>query len=168
MPLHLNDKNVALDIEGRHNALIVPCYLCPAVTVAVRENKPFIQLFRHFLKSPPFEQHLNKLQADLKESGIEAKVFSSRLPHHWFLCMWTGGRRRKLKQALKNYDAAIVLGCDSATETVRELVESTSCKVVQGMDIVGFMNAKIAFHLPCDITFEDCKIVPLTQPGGEG
>jgi len=30
--------------------------MCPAVTVAVREQKPFSRLFRSFLKSALFEQ----------------------------------------------------------------------------------------------------------------
>jgi hypothetical protein len=64
---------------------------------------------------------------------------------------------------INNYDAAIVLGCDSATETVRELVVKNDCKVIQGMEVVGFMNAKMKFSLPCNISFEDCRIVPISR-----
>ena len=56
----------------------------------------------------------------------------------------------------------IVLGCDSATETVRELVKSTGCKVIEGMEVTGIMNAKPKFHLPCNVSFEDCRVVPLS------
>jgi len=163
MPIHLADMDVAAETEGLRSALIIPCYMCPAVTVAARENKPFLQFFSHFLKSPPFEKQIEALQAALREKGAEAKVFKSRLIHQWFLCMWTAGRRRQLKRQLYGYDAAIVLGCDSATETVRELVEDNGCKVIQGMEVVGFMNAKMSFGWPGDISFEDCKIVPISR-----
>jgi hypothetical protein len=57
----------------------------------------------------------------------------------------------------------IVLGCDSATETVRDSVKSTDCKVIEGMEVAGIMNAKPRFHLPCNVSFEDCKIIPISQ-----
>ena len=56
-----------------------------------------------------------------------------------------------------------MLGCDSATETVRDSVKSTDCKVIEGMVVAGVMNAKLKFHLPCNVSFEDCKIVPISQ-----
>jgi len=162
MPIHLNDLDVATETEGLRSALIIPCYMCPAITVATREKKPFIQFISNFLKSPPFEKYIKGLQSALSERGLETKVFESRFVHHWFLCMWPSGRRRKLMRQIDSYDATIVLGCDSATETVRELVGANSCKVIQGMEVVGFMNAKMKFSLPCNISFEDCRIIPVS------
>jgi hypothetical protein len=43
MPIHFNDLDVASEVAGLSSALIVPCNMCPAVTVAVREEKPFHQ-----------------------------------------------------------------------------------------------------------------------------
>jgi hypothetical protein len=163
MPIHLNDLDVVSEVAGLSSALIVPRNMCPAVTVAVREEKPFIQFFRSFLKSPPFDQHIRALQSRLGEEGVNTKVFKSNLPHQWFLCMWTSGRRKKLQKYAKQYEAVIVLGCDSATETARDSVKSTGCKVIQGMEVVGFMNAKLRFHLPCNVSFEGCKIIPISQ-----
>jgi len=163
MPIHLEDVNVASDIAGPSSALIIPCYMCPAVTVAVREKQPFIQLFSHFLKSPPFERYIETLQSRLKDNGIRTAVFKSNFIHQWFLCMWTSGRRRKLMRQIEQYDSVIVLGCDSATETVRALLKAEDGKVVQGMKVTGFMNAKMRFHLPFNIFFEDCKVIPFTQ-----
>jgi hypothetical protein len=100
----------------------------------------------------------------IKREGCKnKKVFKSNLYHQWFLCMWTSGRRKKLQKYAKQYEAVIVLGCESATETVRELVKSTDCKVFEGMEVAGIMNAKPRFHLPCNISFEDCKIIPISQ-----
>ncbi len=58
MPIHLNDLDVVSEVAGLSSALIVSCNMCPAVTVAVREGKPFIQLFRSFLKSASFKQYI--------------------------------------------------------------------------------------------------------------
>ena len=122
-----------------------------------------MQFFRSFLKSAPFEKHIRALQTRLIEKGVKTKVFKSNLYLHWFLCMWTSGRRKKLQKYAKQYEAVIVLGCESATETVHELVKSTDCKVIQGMEVAGFMNAKLRFHLPCNVSFEDCKVIPIPR-----
>ena len=163
MPIHLDDVDVTPELAGLRSALIVPCNMCPAVTVAVREGKPFIQLFRNLLKSAPFERYITALQSQLGEKGVNTQVFRSDLPHQWFVCMWTSGRRKKLQEHAKQHDSVIVLGCDTATETVRDSVVSTECKVIEGMEVVGFMNAKMRFHLPCNVSFEECKLVPISQ-----
>ena len=163
MPLQFNDLDIISEVTGLSSALIVPCNMCPAVTVAVREEKPFIQFFRSFLKSAPFEQHIRALQSRLEEKGISTKVFRSPLYHQWFMCMWTPAQRKKLQEAVKKYEAVIVLGCDSATETVRDAVKSTDCKVIEGMEVAGIMNATLRFHLPCNVSFDDCKVIPISQ-----
>ena len=163
MPLQLTDRDVVSELTEVSSALIVPCNLCPAVTVAVRQERPFLQLFRNPLKSAPFEEHITSLQSRLREHGVTTEVFTSRLWHHWFLCMWTSGRRKKLARCASNHDAVIVLGCDSATETVREAVQSTGCKVIQAMEVAGFMNARPKLHWPCNVSFEGCKLVPVAH-----
>ena len=163
MPIHFNDLDVVSEVAGSSSALIVPCNMCPAAAVAVREKKPFMQFFRSFLKSPPFEQYIRELQSRLREKGVNTKVFRSNLYHQWFMCMWTSAQRKKLQETAKQHEAVIVLGCDSATETVRDSVKSTDCKVIEGMQTSGIMNAKLRFHLPCDVSFEDCKTVPISQ-----
>jgi hypothetical protein len=163
MPIHFNDRDVVSEAAGLRSALIVPCYMCPAVTVAVRDKKPFIQFFRNFLKSAPFEKYMTTLQSRLKEHGVKTKVFKSIPSHEWFMCMWTSGKRNKLQKCTEHYEAVIVLGCDSATETVRDVVKSTGCKVIEGMEFAGIMNAKIRFHLPGNVSFESCKTVPISR-----
>ena len=163
MPIYLKDLDVTPEVAGLGSALIVPCYMCPAVTAAVKARQPFLQLFRSFLKSPPFEQSIRELQNRLQAAGVQASVFTSTLVSHWFLCMWPAARRRKLRRAMKNHDAAIVLGCDSATATVRELVPAGECKVIQGLDVAGYMNAKLRLTWPGNVSFDDCKIIPLTR-----
>ena len=168
MPIHFNDRDIVSELAGISSALIVPCYMCPAVTVSVREKKPFIQLFKRFLKSAPYEEYITTLQARLQEQGVKTKVFKSAPSHEWFMCMWTSGKRKKLQKYAEHYDAVIVLGCDSATETVREALRSTDCKLIEGMEVSGIMNAQIKFHLPGNVSFENCKIVPMSQMQQEG
>ena len=167
MPIHFNDRDVISEVAGLSSALIVPCYMCPAVTVSVREDKPFIQLFKSFLKSTPYEQYMTTLRSELEEHGVRTKVFKSAPSHEWFMCMWTSGKRNKLQKCAEKYDAVIVLGCDSAVETVREAVKSTGCKVIAGMEVAGIMNAQIRFHLPGNVSFDNCKIVPISQQNSE-
>ncbi len=167
MPFILDDVDVVSEIAGLSSALIVPCNMCPAINQAVREEKPFIQLFTSFLKSAPFDQHLKSLQSRLKEQGVTTEVFTSNIPYQWFLCMWTAGQRKKLQKHARQYEAVIVMGCGSATATVRDAVKTTDAKVIEGMEVVGFLNAQMKFHLPCNVSFEDCKMVPMAQQAKE-
>ena len=166
MPIHFSDVDVVSEIDGVSSALIIPCTMCPAATVAVRERQPFLQLFRSLFKSAPFERYIKALQVRLAEKGVKTQVFRSRLYHQWFLCMWTAGRRKKLRKSAKQHDAVVVLGCDSATETVRDALRSTSSKVIEGMRVTGIMNAQLSFHLPGNVSLENCKIVPISRRGG--
>jgi len=160
MPIHFEDRDVNSEIAGLRSALIVPCNLCPAVTVAVREGRPFMRLFRSLVRSEPFEETLDALRARLGERGVSTRVFRSNLYHQWFLCMWTSRRREKLRRQAKGYDAVIVLGCDSATETVRDVV-SSDVKVIEAMKVTGIMNGRLSFRLPGDLFFDQCKVVPI-------
>ena len=163
MPIHFEDLDVVSEVAGLNSILIVPCNMCPAVTVAVREEKPFLQLFKSILKSAPFDRYLQNLRSRLSEKGVKTEVFKSIPYHQWFMCMWTSRKRKKLQEYAKNHDAVIVLGCESATETVRSVVKSDDCKVVEGMKVAGIMNAEVGLHFPGDVCFENCKCVPFSE-----
>jgi hypothetical protein len=162
MPMHFEDRDVVSDAEGLRSALIVPCNLCPAVTVATRENRPFMRFLRNPVKSLPFDEYLEAMKADLAEKGVESRVFRSNIHHQWFMCMWTERRRQKLAREAKDYDAVIVLGCDSATETVREVVPP-DVKVIEGMSVTGIMNGRMSFRFPDKLVFDDCRVVPMSR-----
>jgi hypothetical protein len=158
MPIHFEDLDVLSSVEGLNSALIVPCRMCPAASIAVREKKPFMNFFRGLFKSQPFEQYLETLQVRLEEKDVKSKVFGCRLYHQWFMCMWTAGTRKKLFKVARK-----VLGCSSAVETVRDTVEPIGCKVIEGMEATGIMNAKLSFRLPAKVSFRDCKETSLYQ-----
>ena len=163
MPIHFNYVDLDTDVSGLKNALIVPCIMCPAVTVSIREKQPLMKLFRSFFKSAPFEGYLRALQTQLSEKGIKSDIFNSRLYQNWFLCMWSSARRKKLERYAQGYEAVIVLGCDSATKTVRDAIQSSNCKVIEGMKVGGLTNAKMKVRFPANISFEDVQIVPLPK-----
>jgi hypothetical protein len=163
MPIHFNDLDVVSEAVGLKSALLVPCNMCPAVTVAVREKRPFLRLFRSFIRSAPFDEYIKDLQARLEDKGVKTDVFKSNLYHQWFMCMWTEQRQKKLRKYARQHDAVIVLGCDSATETVRDAVKSLDCKILEGMKVSGIMNAKLSVHLSGEISFEDCRTVPISH-----
>ncbi len=161
MPIHLEDLDVVSEVEGLRSALIVACNMCAGASLAMRENKPFIQYFRSFLKSPPLERHIRRLKSQLREKGVKTKKFKGGVIQQFFLCLWTSKQRNELHKYAKQYEAVIVLGCDSAIITTRESVKGTDCKVIKGMEVAGIMNTKTRFHLPCNISFEDSNIIPM-------
>jgi len=163
MPIHLRDLDVVSKVEGLSSALIVPCVFCPAVTLSVREKRPFMQFFRSPLKPLPLKRHLEELQSRLRGKGVRTEVFESYFYHQWLLCLWTSRRRAKLREYAKQFQAVIVLGCESAMDIVRELVESTDCKMIEGTEAVGFTNARLNLHLPCNVSFEEFKTVRMCK-----
>jgi len=161
MPIHFNDLDITSEVEGLNSALFVACNMCAGASLAVKENKPFIQFFRSFLKSPPLERHIRRLQFQLSQKGMKTKWLRGGVIQQFFLCLWTSRQRYKLQKCAKKYEAVIVLGCDSAIKTVRDSVKGTDCKVIKGMEVAGIMNVKPRFHLPCNISFEESKIIPV-------
>lgn len=161
MPIHLDDLEVISKVEGIKTASIVACNMCAGASISMRENKPFIQLFKSFLKSPPLERYLKRLESQLAEKGVKTLRFKSGIIQQFFLCLWTSRQRNKLHEFAKRCDAVIVLGCDSAFETVRDSVKEGACVVIKGMEVAGVMNTKTKFHFPCDISFEASKTIPI-------
>ena len=124
-----------------------------------------MQLFRSLFKSAPFERYIAAMQTRLAKEGVQTEVFRSRLYHQWFMCMWTARRREQLRKRASQHDAVIVLGCDSATETVREALDASGCEVIEGMKVSGIMNVQLSFKLPGSVSFENCQIVPISGNG---
>ena len=158
MPLYLTDVDVIPELAGARSVLIVPCRMCPATSLSLREKKPFFELFKTFLRSPALEQHIKTLQARIEEQGIKTSVY---LPRQFLACTWTTAERKRLLERAAHHDTVIVLGCDSATESARNALQSTDCKVIQGMEVAGIVNVKIRFHLPGTVSLEDCNIISM-------
>jgi hypothetical protein len=150
VPFYLKERDTSAELLNIRSVLIVPCRFCPAATFAVRENKPFIDVFRTFLRTAVYESYIRSLKERLENKRIRVNVFESRVPNQFIACMWTSGRRRKLKKLAVTYDAVIVLGCDAAVRTVEDSIGSAS-KVIPGMEIEGIMNVIPSVQFPFTI-----------------
>jgi hypothetical protein len=161
MPLYLKESDILTRVVGLQSALIVPCRFCPAASLAVREKKPYIELFRKFLKTEAYESFIQALKRRLKDEGIKTAVFDSKLPHHFVVCMWTSRRRRKLAKRAEEFEGVVVLGCDATVEIVTDSIRSTGCRVIPGMETEGIMSLVPTVSLPFDISLEVQGITPV-------
>ncbi len=166
MPFYLKDREITPDLDGVRSALIVPCRFCPAACLAVREKKPYIELFRRFLRTAAYEQYIQELKSRLEGKGIRTDVYDNKYPHQFVVCMWGAGRRKDLERHGAGYDALIVLGCDAAVETARQSLKSTSCQVIPGMEAEGIMNVIPSLHFPFNIWLEVNSVVRVLQQEG--
>ena len=164
MPFRLDTKDVVPEVDGLESVLIVPCRFCPAASMAVKTNEPYIEFPRKFLTTASYERLIESMRRSFEERGIKTSVFKSNLLHQFVLCMWTAKRRRKLSESAKKYDAVIVLGCEAAVQTVRKTLESTACQVIQGMKSEGIMSIQPKFSLPCNLSLELEGVTPFTHP----
>jgi hypothetical protein len=161
MPFILNAKEDVSELTQYKSVLIVPCRFCPAASSAVKNDEPYFEFWRHFLKTDSYERYIAALKSKLEASGIRTDIFRSRLIHQFVLCMWTSGRRRKLAEVAKDYEAVLVLGCEAAVQTIRDAVRFSSCDVVPGLESEGIMSIQPRLHLPCNLTLELESVTPL-------
>ena len=167
MPFLLKDRNISYDTSDVDSVLIVPCRFCPAASLAVREKKPYLELFRTFLRTPAYEHHIKERKSQLEQVGIKASVFDSKLPHHFIVCMWTSRRRQELRQRASEYDAVMVLGCDAAVKAAQDCTEAISCKVIPGMEVEGIMNVIPSIQFPGRISLEVTGVTRILEhPSG--
>ena len=162
MPFYLKELDVIPEIAGLQSVLIVPCRFCPAASLAVKERKPYIELFRRCLRTESYESFIQALENRLKAIGIKTAIFDSKLPHHFVACMWTSQRRERFVRRAAEFDAVIVLGCDAMVESVSEALLSTDCRVIRGMKIEGLMNVIPTLGFPCNISLKLHGITSIT------
>ena len=161
MPFCLSEIDVVPEVLGLNSILIVPCRFCPAASLAVTNDTPYIDFPRKGLETASYERLIDNLKRRIESKGVKVGVFKSKLLHQFVLCMWTSRRRNKLMQAAKEYDALVVMGCEGAVQTVREAVKSTSCQVIPGMENEGLMSIRPKLSWPCKISLELESISPI-------
>lgn len=161
MPVYLKDIHDFRQLERFQAVLIVPCRFCPAASLAIRNNEPYFEFFRHLLQTDAYERYIETMKSELEKKGVKADVFRSRSPHQFVVCMWTRRRRKQLMRHAKKYDAVVVLGCEAAVQTILDSVESSCFQVVQGMRTEGIMSILPRFKWPDRITLQLNSITPL-------
>ena len=160
MPIYLKDVDVISEVAKFQSVLIVVCRFCPAASLAVRNDKPYIEFFRKLLKTEPYEELIDNMQSRLKKEGLKTSVFKGNLLNY-LICMWTSGWRKKLIKRASQFEAVVVMGCESAYESVQEILKSTNCQVFQGMESEGVLNAIPKIRLPLNLSLEKFKVTPM-------
>lgn len=153
MPIYLEPRNVIPDLENFKSILIVSCPICPPMSLAMQKKKPFIEFFKHGLKTEAFEDYIRSIREPLEQRGIRTDVYTTRVPSP-LMCLWTKGQRSRLLKLAKDYEAVVVLGCNSATDTVKEALKDADCQVFQAMQMKGIANATMKFQFPMNINLE--------------
>jgi hypothetical protein len=164
MPIYLKEVDVVAEVAKFKSALIVICRFCPAASLAVRNDKPYIEFFRRLLKTEPYEELIDNMQSRLKKEGLKISLFKGNLLNY-LICMWTSGWRKKLKKHAGQFEAVVVMGCESAYESVQKILESTDCQVFHGMESEGVLNTIPKVHLPFNISLEKFKVTPMIHQG---
>ncbi|NIU55340.1 MAG: hypothetical protein GWN67_02725 [Phycisphaerae bacterium] len=164
MPIYLKEVDVVAEVAKFQSALIVLCRFCPAASLAVRNDKPYLEFFRRLLKTEPYEALVDNMQSRLKKEGLKTAVFKGNLLNY-LICLWTSGWRKKLIKRASQFEAVVVMGCESAYESVKEILKSTDCQVFQGMESEGVLNAIPKVHLPLNISFEKFRVTPMIYQG---
>jgi hypothetical protein len=126
--------------------------------LASDDDAPFIEFFKHGIKTPAYEKHLDALRDSLEHEGIKTGVFTSYLPCPT-TCMWTAGQRKRLLKRASEYDAALVMGCASAQCTVEETLKETDCDAILGMRLAGIINAELEFEFPLNVKLGNTMLV---------
>lgn len=166
MPFYLNETDVVPEVAKFKSALIVLCRFCPAVSLAVRKQTPYIELFRRFLKTEPFEQLINSMQSRLEKEGVKTSVLKGNLLNY-LICMWTSGQRKKLLKLARQYEAVVVMGCEGAYENVRDTVMAADCQVFHGMQSEGLLSVIPKVQWPFNISLEFFSLTPILHPKKE-
>jgi len=153
MPLHLQPLDLSDKLRNYRSILIVSCPICPPVSIATDSGSPFMELVKHGIKTPAYEHHLGEIRESLERDGIKTGVFTSYLPCA-ATCLWTRGQRKRLLRRARDYDAALVMGCESARCTVQETLKDTNCDVILAMRLVGITNAKLTVEFPLTVRLD--------------
>ena len=167
MPIYLKDVDVVPEVAKFKSALIVLCRFCPAASLAMRKDKPYIEFFRRFLKTESYEQLINNMQSRLDKEGLKTDVFKGSLlpmPLNFIICFWTSGQREKLLKHAQQYEAIVVMGCEAAYESVCDILKSTDCQIFLGMESEGVFEAIPKFSLPLNISLELSNVMPVLYP----
>ena len=160
MPTYLKEVEIVPEVAKYQSALIVLCRFCPAASLAIRHDKPYIEFFSRLLQTEPYEELIENIQSRLKKEGLNTAVFNGNLLNY-LICMWTSGGRKKLIKHASRFEAVVVMGCESAYESVQDILKSTDCRVYHGMETEGIVNVIPKVHLPLNISLEKFKVTPM-------
>ncbi len=158
MPLHLEPLDVSADLENFSSVLIVSCPVCPPMCVAMQQKSPFIEFFKRGLKTGAFEDYIQSIREPLEQRGVRTGAYSIHVPTP-MMCLWTDWQRSRFLRRARDYEAVVVLGCDSASYTVQDVLKETDCRVIQGMRMIGTTSATLKFRFPLTIELDMHRVL---------
>jgi hypothetical protein len=154
--------DVSHELEDCKSVLIVSCPVCPPASLATERNAPFIEFFKSGIKTRAYEDCLKEIREPLEQRGVRTGVFTTYAPCP-ATCLWTQGQRNRLRRRARDYDAALVMGCESARVTAELALEGTDCKVILGMEFMGIVNSTVKFELPLTVRLENPSLVSANE-----
>ncbi len=153
MPVNVIPKDISSDLAGFNSVLIASCPVCPPMCLAMQKEEPFIEFFKHGINTPAFEDYIQSIRDTLEQRGVRTGVFSIHVPTP-MMCLWTERQRERLKKRAEDYDAVVILACDSGTESAKDALKDMDCQVMQSMDMEGVINAKTSIRFPLTVVME--------------
>ena len=153
MPLYIEPAQIDSGVNIYDPVLIAVCRICPAISLALAAKSPCIKFFSSLLRTPAFEEYIKSIESDLHAGDLKTGYFESNIPFP-MICLWTKGQRARLLKKSKKYKAILVLGCDSAVNTIKETVKNTEIRVIPAMKVSGIVSAVPRFSLPLNISFD--------------
>jgi len=153
MPVNLIPKDVSSDLAGFNSVLIASCPVCPPMCLAMQKKEPFIEFFKHGVKTAAFEEYIQSIRDSLAQRGVRTGVFCIHTPTP-MMCLWTERQRKRLMKRAKDYEAVLILACDSGTESAKDALKDTDCQVIQSLDMDGVINATTSIHFPLTVVME--------------
>jgi hypothetical protein len=71
------------------------------------------------------------------------------------MCLWTKGQRSRLVKRAGDYQAVLVMGCESARYTAERALKDTDFKIILAMRLTGITNAVVKFEFPLTVKLEE-------------
>lgn len=162
MPLHLQTLDLTDQLENFRSVLIVSCPICPPVSLATERDSPFIEFFKSGIKTRAYEDCLREIREPLEQRGVRTGVFTTYAPCP-ATCLWTQGQRDRLLKRARDYEAVLVMGCESARATAEQALEGTDCKVMLAMELTGIINSTVKFEFPLTVRLENSSLVSANE-----
>ena len=162
MPVNLIPRDVTADLAGFKSVLIASCPVCPPMCLAMQKGEPFIEFFKHGIKTAAFEDYIESIRDSLTQRGVRTGVFSIHTPTP-MMCHWTKRQRARLQKRARDYEAVLIMACDSGTESAKDALKDTDCQIVQALDMEGVINATTSIHFPLTVVMK-----PRDEPGAVG
>jgi len=161
MPFYLKHKEVLSELKQFKSVLIIPCGFCSAASMAIEKNEPYFEFFKRFTKTGAFENYIRSLRKNLEKEGLRTDIFTSNFWNKNVVCMWSVKRRKRLMKLAEQFEAILVLGCESAVVNVRNTVKELNVKVIKGMVEEGLMIVKPKYYFPDKVVIELDNVTPV-------